>query len=74
MNVHTTHAQTAQYMESQNTINMWIHRLTFVCSCLQNLILHMHIDTHSFKKLYNYVVHIHTTEAANYVKTTFTVP
>ena len=48
---------------------------TYFCLLLSaNLILHMHIDTHSFKKLCNCVAHIYTTEAANYVKITFTVP
>lgn len=30
------YTQTTQYGESQNTINMQIHRLNLVCSCLQN--------------------------------------
>ena len=32
------YTQTTQYVESQKTINMQIHRLNLVCSCLQNCI------------------------------------
>ena len=46
-NVHTTHRQPNIYMESQNTTNMWIHRLNVVCSCLHNCIHLIYAHKHT---------------------------